>query len=74
MSKLRRASAAPRNTVAFLYAHGLEVTPESLETMVQEAMVRLRRTLQGWDGLADLTEVEVEELRTRARDLGYGLV
>lgn len=50
-------------TVAFLSTHGIRVTPTTLDTMVQEAIQRMRQTLYRADPRADLTAVEAEVLR-----------
>jgi uncharacterized protein YifE (UPF0438 family) len=50
-------------TVAYLYAHGIRVAPETLDVMVQEAVDRMRRTLYRSDPRADLTAAEAEALR-----------
>jgi hypothetical protein len=49
-------------TVAFLHTHGIDVAPESLDPMVQEAITRLQRTLYRPDSRADLTKAEAEAL------------
>jgi len=57
------SSAASRaSTVAFLHAHGIEVSPEGLDPLVREAVSRLRRTLYRPGSRMDLTEAEAEIL------------
>jgi hypothetical protein len=51
------------STVAFLYAHGIRVSPETLDAMVQEAIVRMHRTLYRADPRADLTAAEAIALK-----------
>ncbi|HEY9421334.1 MAG TPA: hypothetical protein VIW92_07970 [Thermoanaerobaculia bacterium] len=48
--------------MAFLHTHGIEVAPEALDPMVQEAMSRLQRTLYPKSSRADLTAAEAEAL------------
>ncbi len=50
------------STVAFLHTHGIEVAPESLDSMVREAVSRLQRTLYRREPRADLTQAEAEAL------------
>jgi len=56
-SRIRQAS-----TIAFLYAHGITVMPQVLDSMVREAISRLPRTLYRQDPRADLTKAESEAL------------
>jgi hypothetical protein len=55
-------SASRASTVAYLHSHGIEVAPESLDEMVQEAVNRLQRTLYRRDSRADLTRAEAAAL------------
>ncbi|HEV8579359.1 MAG TPA: hypothetical protein VGX68_09785 [Thermoanaerobaculia bacterium] len=55
-------TASRASTVAFLHSHGIEVAPESLDPMVQEAVTRLQRTLYRRDSRTDLTRSEAEAL------------
>ncbi|MFP5284909.1 MAG: DNA-binding protein [Thermoanaerobaculia bacterium] len=57
-----RAAALKDPTVAFLHSHGITVSPESLDELVQEAVSRLQRTLYRPDPRADLSAPEVEAL------------
>ncbi len=50
------------STVAFLHTHGIQVAPESLDPMVEEAVSRLQRTLYRPDSRVDLTEAEADAL------------
>jgi hypothetical protein len=54
--------ANARSTDAFLHAHGIEVSPEVLDPMVQEAVARLQRTLYRRNSRADLTRNEAKAL------------
>ena len=49
--------------IEFLSAHGIRVTPPTLDAMVREAIVRMRRTLYRDDPREDLTAAEAEALR-----------
>lgn len=49
-------------TAAFLHSHGITVSPEALDELVKEAVVRLQRTLYRSDPRADLTAPEAEAL------------
>lgn len=55
-------TASRSSTAAFLHSHGIEVAPESLDPMVQEAITRLQRTLYRRNSRADLTKSEAEAL------------
>ncbi|HEY7215584.1 MAG TPA: hypothetical protein VIC28_13220 [Thermoanaerobaculia bacterium] len=55
-------SASRASTMAFLHSHGIEVEPESLDSMVREAITRLPRTLYPRDSRGELTEAEAEVL------------
>jgi hypothetical protein len=57
-----RAAALKDPTIAFLHSHGITVSPESLDELVQEAVSRLQRTLYRPDPRADLSGPEVEAL------------
>lgn len=50
------------STLAFLHTHGIEVAPESMDPMVQEAMNRMHRTLYPRSSRAELTTAEAEAL------------
>lgn len=50
------------NTLAYLHTHGIDVEPERMEEMVQEAVSRLPRTLYRSDPRADLTPAEADAL------------
>ena len=50
------------STMAYLYAHGIEASPEALDSMMKEAVQRLQRTLYRQDSRADLTEAEAKAL------------
>jgi len=53
------ARAASRaSTVAFLRSHGIEMSPEGLDSLVREAVARLQRTLYRQDPREDLTAAE----------------
>lgn len=56
------STSSQASTVAFLHSHGIEVPPELLDSMVQEAVTRLQRTLYRPSSRADLTEAEAEAL------------
>lgn len=56
------ATASRSSTMAFLHTHGIEVGPEDLDSMVQEAVTRLQRTLYRRNSRADLTAAEAEAL------------
>jgi hypothetical protein len=55
-------SGTARSTVAFLHTHGIEVTPERLDSLVKEAVSRLHRTLYRSNARTDLTLSEAEAL------------
>ena len=57
-----RTAALKDPTVAFLHSHGITVSPESLDELVQEAVARMERTLYRPDARADLSGREVETL------------
>jgi len=58
------AGAASRvSTMAFLHSHGIEAEPESLDSMMHEAITRLQRTLYPLDSRAELTEAEAKALK-----------
>ena len=50
------------STLAFLHTHGIEVAPEAMDPMVQEAMNRMHRTLYPKSSRAELTTAEAEAL------------
>lgn len=57
-----RAAVLKDPTVAFLHSHGITVSPESLDELVQEAVARMQRSLYRPDPRADLSGPEVEAL------------
>ncbi len=63
------SAPAPDRTLAFLHAHGLAVRPERLNSMVEEAVSRLRPGLYPPDPRGDLTAGEEALLRQGGFDL-----
>ncbi|MCP3963010.1 MAG: hypothetical protein GY719_34665 [bacterium] len=57
------------STVAYLHAHGLQVTPEQLDGLVQEAIDRLQQELFRSDPRRELSREEIEILEAGGFDL-----
>ncbi|MFL6194571.1 MAG: hypothetical protein ACJ75H_10410 [Thermoanaerobaculia bacterium] len=67
------SSATSRaSTMAFLHTHGIEVSPEELDSLVQEAVSRIRRTLYRPGSREDLTRAEAEVLEKGGFTLDSG--
>lgn len=58
-----RRSVVAQSTIAYLHARGLQIEPESLSPLFEDALRDMRRTLYPPDPAADLSVPEVEALR-----------
>ena len=66
---MAHSTATNEATTAFLHAHGIQVVPENLGAMLQEAVSRLRRTLYRGDSRNDLPPQEAAALERAGFDL-----
>jgi hypothetical protein len=66
---MMKAALEDPSTMAFLHAHGIRVEPKALDSMLEEAVRRMRRSLYRADPREDLSAAEAEELERGGFDL-----